>query len=385
MRKLRLSGFVRKLILRGVVPWFIFALAVPLLEWTFNPHTTVRQLAIQYLYSLVYTFCIGNLLNAFVPRVWVPSSRFSPVIRWLTRATMVVLGTTVGCLTASTIMMVIVRGDYDFREEFVGSLKIALILSTATAALIVTLETYKYRLQATAMELKSKELERERALSVATQMRLASLQSRVHPHFLFNTINSISSLLHDDPERAEDMLSRMADLLRFSLDSAQPGLIPLERELSIVKDYLEIEKARFGDRLRYEMSALAGSRASEVLIPPLSIQTLVENSIKYAVNARREGASIQILLNMGGEDCSVTVKDDGPGFGSVTLLAGHGLDNLEERLSMLFGEQGHLQIKSTGSETSVSFTVPRGSARNGSGAMNPRGGDEHEYLTRFSG
>ncbi len=85
-------------------------------------------------------------------------------------------------------------------------------------------------------------------------MRLASLQSRVHPHFLFNTINSISSLVHEDPERAEDMLTRMAALLRFSLDSAQPGLVPVERELNIVRDYLEIERARFGERLRYEIS-----------------------------------------------------------------------------------------------------------------------------------
>jgi LytS/YehU family sensor histidine kinase len=180
------------------------------------------------------------------------------------------------------------------------------------------------------------------------------------------------------------MLTRMAALLRFSLDSAQPGLVPVQRELNIVRDYLEIEKARFGDRLRYEIAgdedAGAGSWQREVLVPPLSIQTLVENSIKYAVNARREGALIRVVLKPGDGDCTVEVEDDGPGFGNLALLPGHGLDNLEERLSMLFGERGHLRIRSTGKETSVSFAVPRGSVRKVGG-----GSSEHEPVTRVFG
>ncbi len=128
-----------------------------------------------------------------------------------------------------------------------------------------------------------------------------------------------------------------------------------------------------------------GRVGREVLVPPLSIQTLVENSIKYGVNARREGASIRIRLKLGESDCVVEVEDDGPGFGSLTLLPGHGLDNLEERLAMLFGDKGRLRIKSTGKETSVSFTVPRGSARK-SGARREQGADgEHEPVTRVSG
>jgi hypothetical protein len=199
---LAMLGSTRQSVVSRVLTCCGIAVAVPLCEWSLNPNATVHRLVIQYLYSLVYANCIGNLQFAVVPAMWVWSERSSSIVRWSVRAATVLVGTTVGCLVANTVLMAIVRGGYDFRAEFVGSFKISLILSSVAVAVMATFESYKYRLQATAMELKSKELERERALSVATQMRLASLQSRVHPHFLFNTINSISSLVHDDPDRA---------------------------------------------------------------------------------------------------------------------------------------------------------------------------------------
>ncbi len=376
--KLRMAASPGHFIARNVLSFAVLALSVPLLHWILDDHVTLHRLEIYFLFSLVYSICIGTLLSTAVPPVWIRSARFFGYMKWFARGATVCIGTTVGCLIANTILLAVVRGNYSFRAEFWGSLKIALILSTAVVAFISTFETYRYRLQATAMELKTKELERERALSSATQMRLASLQSRVHPHFLFNTINSISSLVHDNPEKAEDMLTRMAALLRFSLDAAQPGLVPLERELSIVKDYLEIEKARFSERLRYEISGGDGRGQGEILVPPLSIQTLVENSIKYAVNARREGALIRVVLTTSDDRCVVEVQDDGPGFGSLTLLPGHGLDNLEERLAMLFGEEARLHITSGKKETSVSFTVPRRGMR----IFSAR---DHESITRVSG
>ncbi len=224
---------MRKSLLRTILTCSGIAVSVPLLRWCFNRNVTLHDLAIQYLYSLVYSNCIGNLLYRVVPRVWMFSERLSLAPRWLARGSTVVIGTTAGCLVANTLLMAMIRGDYDFWGEFFPSWRISLILSAVAVSFIATFETYKYRLQATAVELKSKELEHERALGLATQTRLASLESRVHPHFLFNTINSISSLVHDDPQRAEDMLTRMAALLRFSLDSAQPGLVPNRGRLHI--------------------------------------------------------------------------------------------------------------------------------------------------------
>src|SRR5262249_8293100 len=135
-------------------------------------------------------------------------------------------------------------------------------------------------------ELEQKQLEEERARKLAAEAQLSSLAAQVHPHFLFNTLNSISSLIPEDPKQAEDMVGKLAALLRFSLDANRQRLVPLRQELKIVADYLKIEKARFGKRLRYSIEAPSELEALEV--PPLSLQTLVENSVKFAVAPRRE-------------------------------------------------------------------------------------------------
>ena len=114
----------------------------------------------------------------------------------------------------------------------------------------------------------------------------------MQPHFLFNTLNSIAALIPRDPEGAERMTGQLASLMRSSLDSTASSLVPLEQELKIVRDYLDIERVRFGERLRFQIDAdgVPGS----VMVPRLSLQTLVENSVKYAVSPRREGATVTI-------------------------------------------------------------------------------------------
>ena len=220
--------------------------------------------------------------------------------------------------------------------SFWRSYCVSLILASTVGTFIATFETYRQRLETTQIKLKAKEVERERALKLATAARLSSLESRVHPHFLFNTLNSVASLIHEDPKRAETMVNQLAELLRFSLDSAQGGLVPLEREMKIVEDYLAIEQARFGERLRYSIAIDSGSNLTP--IPPLAVQTLVENAVKYAVGPRIQGASIRITAQADEMLLRLEVRDDGPGFSCGGIPAGHGLSNLEERLAAIYGD-----------------------------------------------
>jgi LytS/YehU family sensor histidine kinase len=182
-------------------------------------------------------------------------------------------------------------------------------------------------------------------------------ESRIHPHFLFNTLNSISSLIPEDPARAERLLEQMAALLRFSLDASQSGLVPLSRELKIVTDYLEIERARFGDRLRYHFDVAAN--AGDAQVPPLAVQTLVENSVKFAVAASRVGGDIRIAGARDNGLLRVEVSDDGPSFQLESAPAGHGLDNLKGRLAALFGEQAALTVERRENRNSVCLAVPQ--------------------------
>lgn len=341
---------------RMLVASALVSLAVPLLLWGFADHVTFRQLAINYLESISYALCIGTALTVMISGTWCRLSRMHVALRWFSRALLLTAGTAIGCLAAGLIMLAIYREHYGYWASFISSFKIGIVLSVFCFAFLTVYEKYKAQIRVSEIQLQAKELERERALKLATEARLSSLESRIHPHFLFNTINSVSSLIHDDPRRAEKMLSQMAELLRFSLDSAHRGLVPLAREMRIVEDYLEIEKARFGDRLRYKIQV--SEAFSDIGVPPLSVQTLVENSVKYAVSARRKGGYIAVSAFKDGDRLLLQVSDDGPGFPTNELPAGHGLSNLQERLKALFGSDADLLMISQDTGSTVTVQVP---------------------------
>jgi LytS/YehU family sensor histidine kinase len=196
---------------------------------------------------------------------------------------------------------------------------------------------------------------RARLAQASAEAKLASLESRVQPHFLFNTLNSIAALVHDDPSRAEKMTTDLAALLRSSMDQQSP-LVPLDDELRIVRTYLDIERVRFGDRLRYQIDAEASIGSTPV--PRLAVQTLVENAVKYAVSPRREGATIAVRAAGDGHRVRLSVHDDGPGFAGA-LPEGHGLALLQSRLAMLFENRATLTIESRPGDTRVTIEVPR--------------------------
>ncbi len=326
---------------------------VPILQWAFHAEISWHALVTCYLQSVAYALCIGTALTMLLMKTWIPVQHLRAAVRWMVYGAIIVGGTAVGCLAAGLILWAVFGPHYEYWDDFKGSFKIGVMISVFCVGFVTTYERYKAQLRVTEMQLKAKELERERALKLATEARLSSLESRIHPHFLFNTINSVSSLIHDEPLRAERMLNQMADLLRFSLDSGQRGLVALERELRVIEDYLEIEKARFGDRLQYEIQV--PEALLDAAVPPLSLQTLVENSVKYAVSSRRRGAGIKVSAITEDGRLSLKVSDDGPGFPNAELPAGHGLNNLQERLVALFGPEGNLSV--AGSESGAAATI----------------------------
>jgi len=310
-----------------------------------------------FVYSLIYSNCIGTLcaitLTWLAPRVW----RQSPFFRWSAIIAALLACAWVGLLISLSLIFVLkinyMASFWDlFNRNFRGAALITLLIG-----LIVTIyEGYRYRIERANLELKNKQIEHERALKLASEAHLASIESRIQPHFLFNTLNSISSLIREDPERAEHLIGRLSTLLRNTLDTHAGGLVPLEREFKLVGDYLEIQKARFGDRLRYSLDLPTQLAAS--CVPPFSVQTLVENSVKYAVAPRREGALIQVAARQNDGRLWVEVTDDGPGFDGASLKPGHGLDSLNARLAAMFGDQAALDITPLHPGSSVTLSIP---------------------------
>jgi LytS/YehU family sensor histidine kinase len=221
---------------------------------------------------------------------------------------------------------------------------------------IIGYERLRGRLVDAEARLCDEELSRERALRLATDAQLSSLESRVRPHFLFNALNAVLALIPEDPKRAEMVLERITALLRASLRVDPVGLVPLRDELSLVSDYLEIEAVRFEDRLRWALDVPEELMAVDV--PPFAVQTLVENAVKHAASVRREGASIRVVARRDGERITLEVEDDGPGFVGVSLPRGHGLETLRARLAVVFGDAGELAISSASGRTRVTLRLP---------------------------
>jgi two-component system, LytTR family, sensor histidine kinase AlgZ len=342
-----------------VVMWdSAFALIPPILLLTMNTSTTWAALLQDFRFSWIYSNCIGGIAFHLIPKVWIGTCAQPQWFRWSARVSGMFAACVVGSLIAGLIFVGLRwQPTNDYWPQFLGSLKLAALLTIGAGLTIGIYSTLRERLDETTLQLRTKELERERALKLATEAQLASLESRIHPHFLFNTLNSISSLIPEDPARAERLVEQMAALLRFSLDANQSGLVSLASELKIVADYLDIERARFGDRLRYQIDVPA--ELNECRIPPLSLQTLVENSVKHAIAPDRAGGEIRITCARADGLCRVEVSDSGPAFQLESAPSGHGLDNLKDRLSALFGDRAALILQRVGGRNNLTLSVPQ--------------------------
>jgi LytS/YehU family sensor histidine kinase len=348
-----------KFLLRILIVNTTVAFIPPFLLIALNQHESLHRLFECFWFSLVYSHCIGSLAFATMPKVWVATCESSTWIRWSMRIVTMFATTLVGGLLACLIFVALRWIPLRmYWVEFYGSLKIATFLSVLAGGTISMYESFRARLEESTLQLRTKELERERALKLAAAAQLASLESAIHPHFLFNTLNSISALIPEDPKRAEKLVEQMAALLRFSLDSNHSGLVPLGREMKVVSDYLDIERARFGERLRFRLDLAPG--IEDARVPPLAVQTLVENSVKHAVSRSRTGGEIRVTGARDNGSLLVQVMDQGPEFRLEGAPSGHGLDILQGRLSALFGAQGGLALERHDSWNQMTLAVPQG-------------------------
>jgi hypothetical protein len=317
--------------------------------WASNHHS---DLAIFFLIALI----IGALSWSVMPTLGAWTEHKPPLLRW-TILVSALLGTgTLGTAIASVIGYFgfgVGRGAFPPMFLFGNTLPVALPITMVVGVITTLIVSNKERLEASRMALQTQRLERERAEKLAAEAQLASLSSRVQPHFLFNTLNSISALIRDDPNQAEQTIERLASLLRSSLD--QTETVPLEQEIKLVRDYLEIQKTRLGARLHFAVAVEPGIRA---LVPPFSVQTVVENAVKHVAGRRQEGVTLQIRASRFNGDVVVFVTDDGPGFAESSLKAGHGLDNLQGRLRAIYGDRAGLEFLRERGSMIVRLRVP---------------------------
>jgi LytS/YehU family sensor histidine kinase len=191
------------------------------------------------------------------------------------------------------------------------------------------------------------EIERLRLATTVKESELRALKSQVNPHFIFNSLNSLRALIDEDPARARQSVTQLSNLLRYSLQSGQLETVPFEDELRVVNDYLALEQVRHEERLQVRLDIAPETLALSV--PPMLLQTLVENAVKYGIATRPEGGEIAIIARCVGGALSIQVTNPGnlntPTSPVRAASTGVGLRNAADRLRLLFGERASLQLR----------------------------------------
>jgi signal transduction histidine kinase len=211
------------------------------------------------------------------------------------------------------------------------------VLYPALVALTLGIDYYRrYRER----ELQSEQLRRRLA-----EAQLQNLRGQLNPHFLFNTLNMISSRMYDDVADADRMITRLSDLLRMTLRNSDEPEVPLKTELEMLELYLEIMKARFQDSIQVRVDI--DSKAQQSMVPSLLLQPLVENAFRHGVGNKTSGGCIEILGSAQNGTLSLVVRDNGPGVSGAPealLRKGLGLSNTAERLRQMYGNRHRMRI-----------------------------------------
>jgi signal transduction histidine kinase len=200
-------------------------------------------------------------------------------------------------------------------------------------------------------------IEREKILAEKTmEANLIALRAQINPHFLFNTFNSISDLIHVNPAGAEEALEKLAFIFRYTLKSSKENFALLENELKLIRNYLDIEQIRFGDRLKVEMKYDPDSL--DVEIPAFTLQTIVENCIKHGIAKIKEKGIVSITVRETDDFLVIEVFDNGPGIDLTRIYKSTGLSNILQRMETLYQRTDLLLFQNTGNGTLVTLKIP---------------------------
>jgi len=270
-----------------------------------------------------------------------------PVTAWLAEV-LVVLGYWVVNGTFGSPARLATQGAY----WAVLRIHVVLVIYAAIAGCVQAVVLWR--------DLRARELDLARKEGQLARARVEALMAQLRPHFLFNTLHTLGQLWRSGrADEADDMLDRLGALFQRVQASTRRLEVPLEEELSMVRDYLAIEEARFRDRLH--VSVEADPATHTLAVPPLILQPLVENAVRHGISARASAGRVRVEAKRHGDSLVLTVDDDGPGMGSVSAQTGSGtgLSNTRERLAQMYGDRQAFAVgDAPGGGTRVRLELP---------------------------
>jgi histidine kinase/histidine kinase/DNA gyrase B/HSP90-like ATPase len=239
---------------------------------------------------------------------------------------------------------------------FLGSSAIVFLLAAANVAVLIVatrvVSSTTWFLYGSAVEQTAAAARAERA---AADARLAALQAQMNPHFLFNALNTVASLVRSDPRSAESTVENLSEVLRRTLERTSAASGTLGEEIDYLHAYLSVEQQRFGDRLRVDWSI--PPELTSAAVPPMTLQPLVENAIKHGIAPRRRGGQVRVAASASGDRLTLAVEDDGEGF-APRFREATGLSNVRSRLRVLYGDAAGLRMESSSAGARVVVELP---------------------------
>ena len=293
-----------------------------------QPWSFFTQIFVQVVTGFSITLLLSVIYRLVIDR--------KPIITWGTTLVSVILGAFLFAYIDVWVFQTFRQAvdDAAFIKLFLGALYLDMTLIGAWTALYYAINFF--------VRAEEQQDQMIRLEAAATSAQLTMLRYQLNPHFLFNTLNSISTLvLLKQTDQANEMLSRLSSFLRFTLINEAEAKVTVLQEVETLKLYLEIEKMRFEERLRATFDIHPDTEKG--LLPSLLLQPLVENAMKYAVTPKEEGADIIISARLIGKNLRITVSDTGPGLlqgpqRNITSSTGVGMANTRERLAQAYGE-----------------------------------------------
>lgn len=328
--------------------WLAYVVIVGLFNiLTGNPITT------ELIYSLLAIFLIVLLVahayrSLVVGLNWM---RFNiPLLIPRILIATIVSGIVVYVLKSVVIEWLIVGNDYvfNFQDAFPS------VISWTLLYLIWSLLYFLFHYM---NNYKKEEIKNLRWQAAKNEMELNKLKSQLNPHFIFNSMNSIRALVDENPLLAKDAITQLSNVLRNSLLMGKQKLIPLEDEMKLVNDYLSLEKTRFEERLMIEEHIADDSR--KFLLPPLMVQTLVENGIKHGTSKLPKGGTIRINSSVENDKLIITIFNSGTYDKEKQSETGFGILNTVQRLQLLYGDKALFSIENSNGEVKTKLIIPK--------------------------
>lgn len=206
--------------------------------------------------------------------------------------------------------------------------------------------------------MKEAELRYFRAQNNLKEATLNSLSNQLNPHFLFNALNNIRFMIHENQKNADSMVTSLSEILRYSLESSRQEKVRLEEEIMIIQRYISIVKSQLEDRLNFQLSI--SDALNEYLIPPMILQMLIENGIKHGLENIQQGGELSVSGTETNDSLFFQVTNDLPqGTVTKTPTTGIGLKNIRKRLELLYGNRGDLSVSKTQSKFTATLTIPK--------------------------